>query len=94
MIDDLALVIMYLCKNNDLHKVGIKIEHGLNKTYKIDEEGDDDISYRDVFKYCGEYSDDIIKMLPLYIRQHAVKIVAVEELFTIETITVKGAYDE
>jgi hypothetical protein len=77
MCDDLNLIIAYICSSKELHRIAVRVEHGMNNELS------------DVFKYYAEPEnhDKIKSLLPLYIRNHIDKIVEVTPLFAIAEIT-------
>lgn len=79
MDDDLYLELNYLCKEQELHKVIVTIEHGMNN------------ELGEKFKYYAEEGSlEVIKQkLPLHISNHIEKIVAMNELNVFDVVTVK-----
>lgn len=70
MSDDLNIILVYICASKHLHRIAIKIEHGLNSELS------------DAFTYYGEpgNQDKIMKILPPHIKNHIDTILEVIEI--------------
>ena len=73
MNDNLNLLISYVCKNLELHKIVLRVPHGMNNP------GWGNWKY-----YLQDDIQELVKSAtPLYIRNHIYKIVHIEEVFAI-----------